>query len=496
MVRPSLHGRIHGVSGEGVPGTAKLNIPEAHRLNFLTALHRLEELIVGLGVFQLVQQELDGRSIVVHGVQQLTQNPHTLNIRFCHQQIFTARARATNIDGRIHTLLRNFAIKVDFHVTCALELFVDHFVHFGTRAHQSRRKNGQAATLFYITGRTKEALRLFQRVGIHTTGQHLARRWNHRVVSTSKTSNGIQQDNHIFLMLNQTLGLLDDHFSNLNVTRRRLIKGGGNHFAAHGALHFSDLFRTLINQQNDDVALRMIARNRLRNALHQQGFTSLRWRYNQTTLTLTDRCNQIQHTGRQVFRAAVACFKRHALIGKQRSQVFKQDFVAGVIRLVEVNLCDFQQGKIALAVFRRANLASNRITGTQVKPANLAGGNVNVVWPGQVGGVCGAEEAETILQNLQYAVAVYVFAAFGMFLQYGEDNILFTRTCQVIEAHLLRDVEQFGHGVLLEFSKIHRLLDFSGMELNGSWYDRGAPEQIIKFVVKTDAGQMEQPVRM
>ena len=48
----------------------------------------------------------------------------------------------------------------------------------------------------------------------------------------------------------------------------------------------------------------------------------------------------------------------------------------GAFRLAEVDLADFQQGKVALAVLGRANLAGDRVTGTQVEATNLAGGNV------------------------------------------------------------------------------------------------------------------------
>ena len=47
------------------------------RETVLLAFHRQEKLIVGLGLFQLVDQELD-RCDFVHRVQQLAQNPHAL----------------------------------------------------------------------------------------------------------------------------------------------------------------------------------------------------------------------------------------------------------------------------------------------------------------------------------------------------------------------------------------------------------------------------------
>ena len=112
-----------------------------------------------------------------------------------------------------------------FHVTGTLELFEDDFVHFGASIDQRRGDNRQAAALFDITRRTKEAFWLLKGVGIDTTGEHFARAGHHGVVSTRQASNRVEQNDHVFLVLNQTLGFLDNHFSDLHVTRWRLIKG-------------------------------------------------------------------------------------------------------------------------------------------------------------------------------------------------------------------------------------------------------------------------------
>src|SRR5680860_164594 len=154
------------------------------------------------------------------------------------------------------------------------------------------------------------------------------------------------------------------------------------------------------------MTFRVIAGDRLSNALHQYGFTGLGWRYNQTTLAFTNGRNQVQHAGRQVLSTAVTGLQLHALIGEQRRQVFKQDLVASVVRFIKVNLVNFQQGKVTLTVFRWADLACNGIAGAQVKATDLAGRDVNIVRPCQVGSVGRAEEAETVLQNFQYAICL------------------------------------------------------------------------------------------
>ena len=61
-----------------------------------------------------------------------------------------------------------------FHVAGALEFFVDHVIHAAAGFDQRRADDGQRTTFFQVTRGTEETLRALQRVGIDTTGQHLA----------------------------------------------------------------------------------------------------------------------------------------------------------------------------------------------------------------------------------------------------------------------------------------------------------------------------------
>ena len=228
-------------------------------------------------------------------MQQLAQNPDALDIRLAHQQVLTAGARAANIDGGIGALLGNLAIQMDLHVTGSLELLIDDFIHLGASVDQRGGKNGQAAALFHVTGRTKETLGLLKGVGVHTTGQYLAGGRNHRVVGTGQTGDGIQQNHHIFLVLDQTLGLFDDHLGHLHMTGRGLIEGGGDHFTTHGALHLGYFFRTLVNQQHHHMALWIVTGDGLGDALHQQRLTGFGRRHDQAALALADGRYQIQN---------------------------------------------------------------------------------------------------------------------------------------------------------------------------------------------------------
>src|SRR5882762_5637700 len=90
--------------------------------------HRVEEVRVGLGVLHLVEQELDRRQLV-HGMQELAQNPHLGELRGFGDELFLARARAVDVDRREGALLGDAAIQMDFRIAGALELFKNDIVH-------------------------------------------------------------------------------------------------------------------------------------------------------------------------------------------------------------------------------------------------------------------------------------------------------------------------------------------------------------------------------
>ena len=165
------------------------------------------------------------------------------------------------MDRRVDALFSDATIKVAFHVAGAFEFLVDHIVHARTGLDQRGGDDGQRAAFFNVTRGTEETLRLLQGIGVHTTGQHLARRRNHGVVGARQTGDRVEQDHHVFFMFNQALGLFDDHLGDLHVACGRLVEGRGDDFAAHRARHLGHFFRALVDQQHDQVALGVVHRD-------------------------------------------------------------------------------------------------------------------------------------------------------------------------------------------------------------------------------------------
>ena len=116
---------------------------------------------------------------------------------------------------------------------------------------QRRGNDRQGAAILDIARRAEKALRALQGVGVDATRQHLARARHNGVVGASETGDGVEQDHHIMLVLDQALGFLDHHLGDLNVPRRRFVEGRGDDLAAHRPLHVGHFFGTFVDQQDN-----------------------------------------------------------------------------------------------------------------------------------------------------------------------------------------------------------------------------------------------------
>ena len=139
-------------------------------------------------------------------------------------------------------------------------------------------------------------------------------------------------------MLDQPLRLLDNHVSHLYVARSGFVERARNHLTPDGALHLGYFFRALVDEENDEIHLGVVARERLRDVLQQHRLAGLRRRHDEAALSLPDRCGEVDDPGGEVLGAAVALLQGEAGLREERGKVLEEDLVAGVLGLVEVEL--------------------------------------------------------------------------------------------------------------------------------------------------------------
>ena len=142
-------------------------------------------------------------------------------------------------------------------------------------------------------------------------------------------------------MLHQTLSFFDHHLGNLNVARSWFVERGGNHFAAHGALHVGHFLWALVDQQNDQRYVWVVTGNRMRDVLQHDGFAGL-WRcYQQPTLAFANRGHDVDYAAGNVFFGFDVALKSQHLVRKKWRKVFKQNLVFASFGWIAIDAVEF-----------------------------------------------------------------------------------------------------------------------------------------------------------
>jgi hypothetical protein len=109
------------------------------------------------------------------------------------------------------------------------------------------------AAFLDVAGGAEEPLGFLQRVGVDTAGEDLAGVRNLGVVGPGEAGDRVEQDDHVPAVLDETAGLLDDHVRDLHVPARRFVEGGADHLGFGVPFHVGDFFRSLVDEQDDDI---------------------------------------------------------------------------------------------------------------------------------------------------------------------------------------------------------------------------------------------------
>jgi len=169
-------------------------------------------------------------------------------------------------------------------------------------------------------------------------------------------------------VLDETLRLFDDHLGHLHVTLRGLVERGRNDFATHRPLHVGHFFRPLIDEQHDQIHLRVIGRNGLRDVLQQHRLTRAGRRDDEAALAFADGRHEVHDAGGDVVGGGL---ELEALLRIERRQVLEEELVTRLVGRLEVDRFHFDEREVPLAILGRPHLARHRIAGLQIKLADL-----------------------------------------------------------------------------------------------------------------------------
>ena len=243
-----------------------------------------------------------------------------------------------------------------------------------------------------------------QRRRIQTAGQGPSAGGNRQVVSSGQSRDAVQKNHHILFVLHQTLCPLDDHLGYPLVVLGQLVEGGIDNLhilALDGLLDIGNLLRPLIDQQNDQMHVRMGYRDGARDLLQKRRLSGFGLGDNHASLSFSDGGNQIHDPhGHRTARP----LQSDALIRENRRQIFEIFPSGGLLRAITVDIFDKQQrGKLIGGIVALCPSLDN-VARLQIELADLRGGYVHIVLPGQI--ILASDKSEPILHNLENPVGL------------------------------------------------------------------------------------------
>ncbi len=197
----------------------------------------------------------------------------------------------------------------------------------------------------------------------------------------------------------------------------------------------------------------MVGGDRVGDRLQQHGLAGAGRGHDQAALTLAERRHQVHDPRRQVLGVG---FEFDFFLGVEGGEVLEEDALFAAGGRFEVDRFDLDEREVTLALLRRPDLAGHRVAGMQVELAYLRRRDVDVVGPGQVVVVGGAQEAEAVRQHLQHAFREDETALLGPGAQDLEDELLFAHPGGAGDVELPRHFGEGGHAHLLQGGEVER----------------------------------------
>ena len=170
--------------------------------------------------------------------------------------------------------------------------------------------------------------------------------------------------------------------------------------AHHRALHVGDLFRALVDQQDEEVHVRVVARDGVGELLEDRGLAGLGRRDDEAALSLADGAHEVHDARRRVVLLGL---ETQTLVGIQRRELLEDGPLAGLVRIDAVDRVDLEQGVVLLVVFGLAHMAIDLVSTAQAETTDLTERHVDVVVT--LGETVGAQETESVGQHIEDAIA-------------------------------------------------------------------------------------------
>ena len=310
---------------------------------------------------------------------------------------------------------------MEFGVTRALELFEDDLVHAGASIDQGGGDDGEGAAVFDVTSGAEEAFGFVESVGIDATGEDFAACGNDGIVGAGESGDGVEENDDVVAVFDESFGFFDDHFCDLDVSRSLFVEGGRDDLALDASHHVGDLFRAFVDEEDDECDLGVIFADGVCDVLEEVRLAGSGWGDDERALSFSDRREHVKYACGVIFGIV---FETEAFLRIERGEVIEKDLVAGFFGIFEVDFVDLKEGEEFFVFVRGTDASIDGVARTEVESFYLSRGDVDVIWAWEVVIIDGAQESVAVRQNLENAFAPDVAADSRLCLQEFVDKFL------------------------------------------------------------------------
>ena len=179
-------------------------------------LHGSEEFGVGFGLGEFVEEELHG----VDGIEildDLAEDPDAVEGDGVEEEFFFSGSGACDIEAWEGSSFHEFSVEGEFAVSGAFKFLEDDFVHAGAGVDEGGGDDGEGAAVFDVSCGAEEAFGFVECGGVDAAGEDFSGGGNDGVVGAGESRDGVEEDDDVVFVFDETFGLFDDHFGDLYV---------------------------------------------------------------------------------------------------------------------------------------------------------------------------------------------------------------------------------------------------------------------------------------
>ena len=149
------------------------------------------------------------------------------------------------------------------------------------------------------------------------------------VVGAAELGDRVEQHDDVVTELHEALGTLDGELGDRRVVLGRPVEGRGDDLALDRPLHVGDLFGPLVDEDDHEVALGVVRRDRVGERLHDHRLAGLGRGDDEAALALADGGHEVDDAGRE---ARALGLEPQPLLRVERRQLAELDALERLLR--------------------------------------------------------------------------------------------------------------------------------------------------------------------